>query len=37
VGGLAVRGSYEFVDEDGKVHKVNYIADEKGFRPTIVD
>lgn len=37
VGGLAVRGSYEFVDDDGKVHKVNYVADEKGFRPEIVD
>lgn len=37
VGGLAVRGSYEFVDDEGKVHKVNYIADEKGFRPEIVD
>jgi Insect cuticle protein len=37
VGGLTVRGSYEFVDEDGKVRKVNYIADEKGFQPTIVD
>lgn len=37
VGGLAVRGSYEFVGEDGKVHKVNYVADEKGFRPEIID
>ena len=24
VGGLTVRGSYEFVDDDGKVHKVSY-------------
>lgn len=23
VGGLTVRGSYEFVDDDGKVHKVS--------------
>lgn len=35
VGGLAVRGSYEFIDEDGKVHKVSYVADEKGYRATI--
>ncbi|KAG5676770.1 hypothetical protein PVAND_006579 [Polypedilum vanderplanki] len=36
-GGLTVRGSYEFVDDDGKVHKVVYEADERGFRPTILD
>ncbi|XP_070497704.1 larval cuticle protein 65Ag1-like [Chironomus tepperi] len=37
VGGLTVRGSYEFVDDDGKVHKVEYEADEKGFRPKIIE
>lgn len=55
VGGLTVRGSYEFIDENGQTHKVfnfllilfhNYLfeflkvvyeADERGFRPTIVD
>lgn len=37
VGGLAVRGSYEFVDDAGKTHKVTYVADEKGFQPKIID
>lgn len=36
VGGLSVRGSYEYVDDEGALHKVNYVADEKGYRPTIV-
>lgn len=36
VGGLAVKGSYEFVDDDGTVHKVNYVADEKGYRAEVV-
>jgi hypothetical protein len=31
-GGLAVRGSYEWIDTDGEVHTVSYVADEKGYR-----
>lgn len=37
VGGLSVTGSYEFIDDEGKTHKVKYIADEKGYRPEIID
>ncbi len=28
-----VRGSYSYTGRDGKVYTVEYIADEKGFRP----
>lgn len=31
VGGLTVRGSYEFVDDDGKVHKVSILRAIKLF------
>ena len=33
-GGMLQTGSWEYVGPDGKVYKVEYIADENGFRPT---
>lgn len=30
---LTVKGSFEFVGEDGETYVINYVADEKGFRP----
>ncbi|XP_058067361.1 larval cuticle protein 1-like [Anopheles bellator] len=34
---LSVTGMYEFVDPEGKRYIVKYIADEKGFNPTITE
>uniref|UniRef100_A0A1I8PH96 Uncharacterized protein n=1 Tax=Stomoxys calcitrans TaxID=35570 RepID=A0A1I8PH96_STOCA len=32
---ISVQGSYSWKDPaDGKVYKVNYVADENGYRPT---
>jgi len=33
-GGMVQTGSWEYVGPDGNVYKVEYIADENGFRPT---
>ena len=30
---VAVRGSFSYTADDGKVYTVNYIADENGFQP----
>lgn len=32
---LSVMGSYTFVDDKGKEHKVEYVADEKGYRAKV--
>lgn len=31
--GESVKGSYSYIDEDGKTISVTYTADENGFRP----
>lgn len=30
---IVVRGSYTYVDKDGKTYTVKYVADELGYRP----
>lgn len=30
---LEIRGSYQYVGDDGYVYKVNYVANEDGFQP----
>lgn len=31
--GIAVKGSYKWIDADKHEHVINYIADENGFQP----
>lgn len=33
-GGMIQTGSWEYVGPDGQIYKIEYIADENGFRPT---
>ncbi|KAH8365502.1 hypothetical protein KR093_001486 [Drosophila rubida] len=35
--GIAVKGSYAFVDTDGQLHELSYVADENGFQPQSAD
>ncbi|XP_055624935.1 endocuticle structural glycoprotein SgAbd-5-like [Toxorhynchites rutilus septentrionalis] len=32
---IAVSGSYEFTDPNGQRYRVDYTADERGYRPTV--
>lgn len=32
---LSVQGQYIFVDDKGAEHKVEYVADEKGYRAKV--
>ncbi|XP_053666331.1 endocuticle structural glycoprotein ABD-5-like [Anopheles marshallii] len=32
---LSVTGSYEYTDPNGQRYRVEYVADEKGYRPTV--
>uniref|UniRef100_A0AAG5DDU8 Uncharacterized protein n=1 Tax=Anopheles atroparvus TaxID=41427 RepID=A0AAG5DDU8_ANOAO len=32
---LSVTGSYEYTDSNGQRYRVEYVADEKGYRPTV--
>ncbi|XP_058464679.1 endocuticle structural glycoprotein ABD-5-like [Malaya genurostris] len=32
---LSVTGSYEYADANGQRYRVEYTADERGFRPTV--
>ncbi|CAG9559487.1 unnamed protein product [Danaus chrysippus] len=32
--GLEVRGFFSYVDNDGKVYRVDYVANDKGFQPS---
>ncbi|XP_058065323.1 endocuticle structural glycoprotein ABD-5-like [Anopheles bellator] len=32
---LSVSGSYEYTDPNGQRYRVDYVADEKGYRPTV--
>lgn len=33
IGGMSQSGSYEYIGPDGQVYKIEFIADENGFRP----
>jgi hypothetical protein len=30
---LSVKGSFQYVAADGETYKVNFVADENGYRP----
>uniref|UniRef100_A0A182UHM9 Uncharacterized protein n=1 Tax=Anopheles melas TaxID=34690 RepID=A0A182UHM9_9DIPT len=32
---LSVTGSYEYTDSNGQRYRVDYVADERGYRPTV--
>ena len=34
---MQVKGDYGFIADDGRLYKVDYVADENGYRPTVAE